>query len=952
LNLSLADIVLVSSSEPDGKCFVETSQLDGETNLKARQSLAETCSIPPETLQELQIQVEPPNNSLYTFNGTLNILQNTLPLKAEQLLLRGCQLKNTEFVWGVVCYTGSDTKLVKNSSKLPIKQTKLEKMVNKHIIMLFIILLVIAFTCAAGGITITTNQSGFDATFIGAPNSNSTTTFFKNVLTFIVLFNNLIPLSLVITMEFVKLLLAYFVDQDIDLYYERNNTRASARSSSLIEELGQVDYIFSDKTGTLTCNIMEFKMASVNGISFGEKLFIESSDISKYSPKEFEELKNSTLPVCIDFLRALSICHTVVTETEDGALKYQSSSPDELALVQGANNLGCSFHSRTAKSIVAIFQQVPHTFEILAVNEFTSTRKRMSILVKCPIDNVLKLYVKGADNVILERLLKNQQTESTLRHLKEYAQEGLRTLCIACKIVSEEEARNWLAIYHEASTSIDQRLEKLAKAADLIEQNLSLLGATGIEDKLQDQVPETISRLMNAGIKIWVLTGDRQDTAINIGYSCKLLKPKMTLLVCNETSITSTLQFFLDNLEKVRKNASGNELVQMSLVSRFCYSYKASDNGKFDKNYSTTDSFGLIIDGKTLDYVFDDTVYMHFLKIAILCEAVICCRVSPLQKAKVLSLIRKNVAQTITLAIGDGANDVTMIQASHIGIGISGEEGLQAARLSDFSIAQFRFLEKLLLVHGVMAYSRLSKVILFSFYKNITLYMLQLWYTFYNGFSGHTLFETWSSVSSYNVLWTLLAPLVLGIFDKISTAKYLLLYPQLYSIGQKNRFYNNKIFFWWFINSILHSLGIFFLFMFFVRDGDILMGRVADNWVSGQMIYAVVLATVLLKTILIIDFWVLVSAIAVFGSFLLFFLLFPIYAVYGAQSLFGKDPISPELFNLNSVMWGFFFWFTFALIPVAVTLLDFTILWYCNLIQHPSVVFSRAIPYCTRNSKI
>lgn len=164
----------------------------------------------------------------------------------------------------------------------------------------------------------------------------------------------------------------------------------------------------------------------------------------------------------------------------------------------------------------------------------------------------------------------------------------------------------------------------------------------------------------------------------------------------------------------------------------------------------------------------------------------VCCRVSPLQKALVVKLVKRHL-KAILLAIGDGANDVSMIQAAHVGVGISGLEGMQAARSADVAISQFKYLKKLLLVHGAWSYQRLSKLILYSFYKNITLYMTQFWYTFQNGFSGQVIYESWT-ITYYNVLFTVLPPIVIGVFDQFVSARMLDRYPQMYMLGQKSEF--------------------------------------------------------------------------------------------------------------------------------------------------------------------
>lgn len=275
--------------------------------------------------------------------------------------------------------------------------------------------------------------------------------------------------------------------------------------------------------------------------------------------------------------------------------------------------------------------------------------------------------------------------------------------------IPEEEYNRWSQIYDQAATTLTNRADELDKAAEMIEQNLFLLGATAIEDKLQDGVPDTIHTLQEAGIKVWVLTGDRQETAINIGYSCRLLNEDMSLIICNEDNHFGTKSFLEAKLHEV-------------VEAREQHSHH--DRG--DNQNHHEDPMALIIDGRALTFALEKDIERVFLDLAKRCKAVICCRVSPLQKALVVKLVKK-YSRSILLAIGDGANDVSMIQAAHVGVGISGVEGLQAARSADFSISQFRFLRKLLLVHGSWAYQRLSKMIFYFFYKNVALYLTQFW---------------------------------------------------------------------------------------------------------------------------------------------------------------------------------------------------------------------------------
>nr|KAJ3420256.1 hypothetical protein HK105_005907 [Polyrhizophydium stewartii] len=930
-----ADLVLLSSSEPDALCYIETSNLDGETNLKIRQGLEETSHLlSPDEVAKAEgfIKSEMPNNSLYTYEATLSLRGKEVPLDPAQLLLRGAQLRNTRWIYGVVVFTGHETKLMKNSTPTPIKGTKVDAIVNTEILILFMLLIVITVTCATGQLLRQLNQS-FERDILQISRDEAPSNYGWNILTYIILFNNLIPLSLIVTLEFVKLSLGTLINADLDMYYEESDTPSTARTSSLVEELGQVDYIFSDKTGTLTRNIMEFKMASIGGIAYAEtvpedkriRVDEHGKEVGYYDFKTLIEHrdKHENSQIIREFLTMLAVCHTVIPEADENnpsKITYQASSPDEAALVAGASQLGFLFHTRRPKSVTIAAVGENIDYEILNVNEFNSTRKRMSLVVRDSFGKI-KLYIKGADTVIYERLAAGDRFgDATSQHLEDYANEGLRTLCLAYREVPEAEYREWAKVYETAATTINNRGEALDRAAEMIERDLTLLGATAIEDKLQDGVPDTIHTLMEAGIKVWVLTGDRQETAINIGFSCKLITPEMNILICNEPTHIATKQYLEQKLDFVKKSMGDNspKRTPHSAWRRFWRGGLAT--GLFDKDLEyELEPLVLVIDGKTLTYALEDDIKYIFLELAMMCKAVVCCRVSPLQKALVVKLVRFGVTESVTLAIGDGANDVSMIQAAHVGVGISGMEGLQAARAADFAIGQFRYLRKLLLVHGGWAYSRVSKVIVFSFYKNITLYMIQLWFAIFNGFSGQTLFETWASVSTYNVLWTLLPPIAIGVFDQFVSARVLDRYPQMYQLGQRGVFYNHRIFFGWLLNSFVHSFAIFGLWMLILGEsGTLSDGRVVDNWAFGSMVYCSTLLTVMIKACLIADHWVHITFLSIFGSFAAFMLLFPAYTFIGPLAGF-----SPELRNLIYPMFtNANLWLALILLPVMVNLRD------------------------------
>lgn len=710
-----ADLALLATSEPEGLCYIETANLDGETNLKIKQAIPETANlVSPGELSRLsgRVRSEQPNSSLYTYEATLTMSagggEKELSLAPDQLLLRGATLRNTPWVHGIVVFTGHETKLMRNATATPIKRTNVERIVNKQILMLVAMLIALSIISSVGDLIVRQTAASHLA-YLYIQGTNPAKQFFSDIFTYWVLYSNLVPISLFVTIEVVKYYHAFLINSDLDMYYDRTDTPAICRTSSLVEELGQIEYIFSDKTGTLTCNMMEFRQASIGGIQYADDVPEDrrATDSNPNGIYDFnrlrENLQQHHSKIAIhQFLTLLATCHTVIPERRDekpGEIKYQAASPDEGALVEGAVMLGYRFVARRPRSVTVLVNGEEQEYELLAVLEFNSTRKRMSTIFRCP-DGKVRCYCKGADTVILERLGKdNPIVEATLVHLEEYATEGLRTLCLAMREIPEQEFQEWLQVFEKANTTVSgNRAEELDKAAEIIEHDFYLLGATAIEDKLQDGVPDTIHTLQEAGIKVWVLTGDRQETAINIGMSCKLISEDMTLLIINEENAAGTKSNIENKLTAVRSQAAAAELETLALV----------------------------IDGKSLTYALERDLERQFLELAVMCKAVICCRVSPLQKALVVKLVKRHL-KAILLAIGDGANDVSMIQAAHVGVGISGVEGLQAARSADVAIGQFRYLRKLLLVHGAWSYQRVSKTILYSFYKNVALYMTQFW---------------------------------------------------------------------------------------------------------------------------------------------------------------------------------------------------------------------------------
>ncbi|XP_061523084.1 phospholipid-transporting ATPase IB isoform X2 [Phycodurus eques] len=888
-----ADMVIVSSSEPQAMCYTETSNLDGETNLKIRQGLSLTAGI--QTLEDLMslsgvLECEGPNRHLYDFTGTLRLEnQKAAPLGPDQVLLRGAQIRNTQWVVGIVVYTGHDSKLMQNSTKAPLKRSNVERVTNMQILVLFGILLVMALVSSVGA-AIWNRQYTEEACWYLSRHGDISTNFAYNLLTFIILYNNLIPISLLVTLEVVKFTQALFINWDVEMYYAETDTPAMARTSNLNEELGQVKYLFSDKTGTLTCNVMHFKKCTIAGITYGNLPSSSNNSTEFDDPALIQNIEKGhpTCPQICEFLTMMAVCHTVVPERDNNQIIYQASSPDEGALVKGAKGLGFIFTARTPDSVIIEARGKEMSYQLLNVLEFSSNRKRMSAVVRTP-NGRLRLYCKGADNVIFERLTEDSQyKELTIAHLEQFATEGLRTLCFAYVDLQEDAYQEWLKEYNRVSTVLKDRAQKLEECYELLEKNLLLLGATAIEDRLQTGVPETIATLMRADIKIWVLTGDKQETAINIGYSCRLVTHGMSLIIVNEDSLDvtrSTLTAHCSSLgDSLRKE---NELA-------------------------------LIIDGQTLKYALSFELRQAFLDLALSCKAVICCRVSPLQKSEIVDMVKKHV-KAITLAIGDGANDVGMIQTAHVGVGISGNEGMQATNSSDYSIAQFSYLEKLLLVHGAWSYNRVTKCILYCFYKNVVLYIIELWFAFVNGFSGQILFERWC-IGLYNVIFTALPPFTLGIFDRPCSQQNMLRFPQLYRITQNAEGFNTKVFWGHCINALIHSIILFwFPLKMLEHDSPFKNGQGNDYLFVGNMVYTYVVVTVCLKAGMETTAWTRFSHLAVWGSMLLWLVFFGVYS-----AIWPTFPMAPDMLGqAGSVLQCWYFWLGLLLVPAVCLLKDF-----------------------------
>lgn len=774
-------------------------------------------------------------------------------LGPSNIVLRGCELKNTTWAIGVVVYAGKETKVMLNSSGAPSKRSRLETQLNRETVILSIMLIGMCTTASVlAGIWILNHRGDLEFTqffrekdYTTGKNYNYYGMGMQIFITFlmaVIVYQVIIPISLYISMELVRLGQAYFMGADRDLYDESSRSKFQCRALNINEDLGQIKYVFSDKTGTLTENKMEFQCASIRGVDYSsgkdscgysvvvDDLLWTPKMAVKTDPRLLKLLRgggtDEETKLVLEFFLALAACNTIVPlvlDTRDSKQKlidYQGESPDEQALVYAAASYGIVLVERTSGYVVIDVLGDRQRFDILGLHEFDSDRKRMSVIVGCP-DKTVKLYVKGADSSlfgITKNSLDLDIVRATEAHLHKYSSFGLRTLVIGMRELSQAEFEEWQLAYENASTSVLGRGNLLRSVAANIENNIRILGATGIEDKLQDGVPEAIESLRQADIKVWILTGDKQETAISIGYSCKLLTNDMTQIVINNNSKESckrSLEEALATIKKLRIASTGTQSPELA-------------------SESAGVTLALIIDGNSLVYILETELQEELFKVARECSVVLCCRVAPLQKAGIVALI-KNRTDDMTLAIGDGANDVSMIQMADVGVGISGQEGRQAVMASDFAMGQFRFLVPLLLVHGHWNYQRMSYMILYNFYKNATFVLVLFWYVLYTAFTLTTAITEWSSLL-YTVLYTSLPTIVVGILDKDLSKETLLAYPKLYGSGQRDEKYNVNLFVLNMLEALWQSLVVFYMPYFAYRQSTIDMSSLGDLWALAPVI--------------------------------------------------------------------------------------------------------------------
>jgi phospholipid-translocating ATPase len=793
---------LTTSADPSGggEAFIRTDQLDGETDWKLRLASPLAQTLPESEYGRLRVTAGKPDKKVNDFVGTIELVaksrtaydppadssesatpasSNSSPLTIDNTAWANTVLASSTTVHALVIYTGPQTRAALGTSASRSKTGLLELEINSLTKILCFLTAFLSFLLVA--------FEGFE--------THEGRHWYVAVMRFLILFSTIVPISLRVNLDMGKSVYAWFIHRDPGI------PGTVVRTSTIPEDLGRIEYLLSDKTGTLTSNEMELKKVHVGTVSYGGDAMEEVTSYVRqafadtgnpdalFTPSaSFEALSGATrtrreIGIRVrDLVLALALCHNVTPtaeEDENGEpiTAYQASSPDEIAIVQWTEQVGLRLAHRDRKSITLQFSADGRNVvkvEVLNVFPFTSDSKRMGIVVrfqrfatdsKHSEEDEIVFFQKGADTVMTTIVAANDWLDEETGNM---AREGLRTLVIGRKPLTSQQYAAFSTAYTEASLNLQNRDREMASVVKQhLENNLELLGVTGVEDKLQPHVKPSLELLRNAGIKIWMLTGDKVETARCVAVSSKLV---------------SRGQHIHTIAGLKRKDTALDALAPLA----------------------NRPNAALLIDGQSLALYL--THYRStFISTAVKLPAVIACRCSPTQKASVALLIRAFTKKRIA-CIGDGGNDVSMIQAADVGVGIVGKEGRQASLAADFSITQFAHLTKLLVWHGRNSYKRSAKLAQFVIHRGLLISVCQTVFSIGSAFEPVALYRDWLLVG-YATIYTMM-PVFSLVLDRDVDEGLANLYPELYKELTSGKSLSYRTFFIWVGISIYQGLII------------------------------------------------------------------------------------------------------------------------------------------------
>ncbi|ORC90848.1 phospholipid-translocating P-type ATPase (flippase) [Trypanosoma theileri] len=861
------DVVVVAASSQT--VYIRTDNLDGELDLKPKEivfphirtpeeerdpevaaeavnrdphiiHLDDSCEVLMEKLSRLKLICPPPSAMIesfdaraefhYTTESERNEHPSQISLTHHHLLPQSCRLKNTKSIICVAVYTGDETKCGMNKRPAPVKWAKIDQDVSKYAIFVFCCQILNAFAFGITGYLLNRDVENH-YWYLQVPRNEASVPFIIYPLRFFLLTTVMIPVSFKFVVDMSKYYMAMTVEWDETMKHRGPESEGCrVKNSGILEDLGQIDYVLSDKTGTMTQNVMELLYVSVGD----ERFSLHQNKVEGEENNSTTMVKIPTDERVLHFGRILSLCNSVevsksnnpLQDVPSNSIQYQAASPDEEALCRGASHLHVKLIHRDVHEYVLNVNGVEEKWIHHYTFPFSSELKTMGVIVEEKSTGIIYYFVKGADDRILEMRTKPSSSplgmgsrtrrmswQDTLNsHLETYAMQGLRTLVVAEKKIEKEELQSFLSQVKAAELTLHGRREKLQELRSKMETGVQITGITAIEDKLQDSVKETVQDFLQAGIKVWMLTGDKVQTAEQIALSCGLYNPSNRVLRIVSGGKNKNNN---DNDE----NAWEKHMMELSLPpGSGIRREEVSDGRPFSPadvmdsevtcdvdSLSSIDCTGsksrpersgyntltsprerntptvLVVEGGTvLERILNTpSLAERFTILSDACVSVICARVTPSQKAAVTQFVRSK--GFMTLAVGDGGNDVAMLQEAHVGVGIVGKEGKQAARAADFSITRFSDLRALLFVHGQLAYTRTAYVIKYSFYKSMLISFIQLAFNVVGTYvSGGTFWNSFS-LTLWNGAYTLPQTLFFCL-DRIAPRTVLERHPFLYKM--------------------------------------------------------------------------------------------------------------------------------------------------------------------------
>ncbi|KAL0943869.1 phospholipid-translocating p-type [Colletotrichum truncatum] len=839
-----------------GETFIRTDQLDGETDWKLRLASPLSQTLPTEEFVRLRVTGGKPDKKVNEFLGTVELLptrrdtqgqQGTLdgeeevsaPLSIDNTAWANTVIASSATTLAVIMYTGPQTRSALSTAPSRSKTGLLEYEINSLTKILCALTLALSIILVA--------LEGFS-------NTEGNVWYIK-IMRFLVLFSTIVPISLRVNLDMGKSAYSWFIQRDPGI------PGAVVRTSTIPEDLGRIEYLLSDKTGTLTQNEMEMRKIHVGTVSYANEamdevnsyvrqafhiqpttdpssqtaLITPSSTVSNSANVGATRTRREIGSRVRDVVLALALCHNVTptTEEEDGKtiVSYQASSPDEIAIVRWTESVGLRLAYRDRKSMVLESTDTGREVvrvRILDVFPFTSEGKRMGIIVQfyeqtqSTVPNLANseiwFYQKGADTVMSSIVAENDWLDEETANM---AREGLRTLVVGRKRLSYEQYQEFSSSYQAASLAISGRDAGMQRVVSHhLERDLELLGVTGVEDKLQKDVKPSLELLRNAGIKIWMLTGDKVETARCVAVSSKLVARGQYIYTVAKLKKKDNAQDHLDFLR-----------------------------GK-------TDSC-LLIDGESLA-LFLTHFRIDFVSVAVQLPTVVACRCSPTQKAEIAKLIKEYTKKRVC-CIGDGGNDVSMIQAADVGVGIVGKEGRQASLAADFSIEHFFHLTKLLVWHGRNSYKRSAKLAQFVIHRGLIIAVCQTMYSIAIKFEPEGLYKDWLLVG-YATLYTAF-PVLSLVLDKDVDENLANLYPELYKELTSGRSLSYRTFFVWVLVSIYQGCTI---------QGLSQLLTEVDGPKMVAVSYTVLVLNELLMVAIEITTWHPLMILSIVGTFLIY----------------------------------------------------------------------------------